>query len=342
MTEGLEKITAPESRALTRRQLMQRMGLSGGGLLALGSSGLLQSGTALAAVAQPTNGTISVALDLNGVLNDVRSFEGGYAHADLATRAIGTDLTDTFVSNVGYDDIVIKVGLDVAPSLAAWITESLANPNAMRSGAFSFSDSLRGEWKRLEFSNALITEIALPDCDASVAQPPLMTMRLTPEATRWTGGSGQPLSLLSKALKLNGNFRLDIGPLGGATRFVSKIQGIGIKRKLAPDQVGNAGPPIRRVGSAEITHIMLWLPENRAAVFYSWFDAFVVKRTATGELTGLLEWLSPDMTKVVASVQLQNLGIVRYAPEPIVAGTNTEPQVMVELYSERLSLSIAA
>jgi hypothetical protein len=339
MTEGLERITAPQSRALTRRQLMQRLGLSGGGLLALGSIGLLQSGSALAAVAMPTNGTISVALDLNGVMTDVRSFEGGDARADLATRTVGTDLTDTLVSNYGYDDIVIKVGLDVAPPLALWIKESLTNPNAMRSGAFSFSDSLRGEWKRLEFLNAFITEIALPDCDASVAQQPLMTIRLAPEATRWAAGSGQPTISSAKALRLNGNFRLDIGPLSSAMKFVSKIQGVGIKRKVTSENPGIYGRAVKHPAQTETTRITLWLPEHRAAVFYSWFDAFVVKRTATGELTGVLEWLATDMQTVVASAQLQNLGIVQYAPEPVLAGTNNVPQVMVEMYFERLSLS---
>jgi hypothetical protein len=340
MTEGLERITAPQSRALTRRQLVQRMGLTGGGLLALGSAGLLQSASALAA-AVPTNGTLSVALDLNGVLTDVRSFEGGYARADLVTTTIGPNLSETHVAAYGYDDMVIKVGLDVAPPLAAWIKESMTNPNAVRNGTFVFSDSLRGEWKRLEFLNAFIAEIALPDCDASIAGQPLMTIRLTPEATRWAAGSGQPLNLLSK-MKLNGNFRLDIGPVSSAMKFVSKIQGVGIKRKVTSEQVGIGRAIVKHPAQTEVMPIMLWLPENRAGVFYSWFDALVVKRTATGELAGVLEWLSPDMTKVVASVQLQNLGIVRYAPEPIVAGTNTEPQVMVEMYCERLAISFAA
>lgn len=341
MTEGLERITAPQSRALTRRQLMQRMGLSGGGLLALGSSGLLQSGSALAAVAQPTNGIVVVALDLNGRTTTVRSFEGGYARADVASQQAGTDQPiNYFVSGYQFEDIVLKIGFDMAPPLFAWINESLGGANSMRSGAFIFSDTQRGEWKRLEFSNAIITEVLLPTCDARLAeQTSSVTIRLSAEATRWTAGSGQlVMGEFGKTVKAPVIFRLNISGLESSTAFVSKIEGWGVKRSLAPDTVGR-NTRARSVATTEVLPVKLLLPENRSGPFYSWFETLVVKRVGNvGELTGLLEWLASDMT-VIASVQLRNLGIVSYAPQPITSGTNTAPQVMVELYCERLSLS---
>jgi hypothetical protein len=99
------------------------------------------------------------------------------------------------------------------------------------------------------------------------------------------------------------------------------------------------------VGTANVQPIKIFLPEYRAAPFYKWFDSFILRGGAAAgeaELPGLLEWLSTDLTTVVASAQLINLGIVRYAPEPYLLGAEKAALVQVELYCERMSISLPA
>jgi hypothetical protein len=337
------------SGKFSRRTLMQRMGLSGSGLLVLGSSGLLQPSSVLAAISQGNlafGGT--VALELDGATTWVRAFEGGNAVADVLAEQVGAEqMLARRPGAVNYEDMLLKLPLEVAPTFASWIQESLSKGPTARSGAMVFFDINRVEWKRLEFSNAIISEIALPTCDAGVSQSPQLTVRLTPEATRWLGGSttAAPLAI-GKSLKASPNFRLNIKGLEGATQFVSKIEGIGVKRLTQSGAVGQLKLKQLQVGALDVQPIKLALAESKAAPFYSWFESFVIKgRGATGEdeRPGLVEWLSATGGTVVASVQLQNLGIVRYAPEPYnSSGADKAPSVQVELYCERLTVSLPA
>jgi hypothetical protein len=238
-----------------------------------------------------------------------------------------------------YEDIVLKVPLSVAPTFSAWINESLLKGPTTRSGAIVYSDFNRIERKRLTFSNALISEIVLPNCDASaVKTAPQMTIRLTPEAIRLQGGSGKSTqAAIGAATKIASNFRLNIQGLESATPFVTKIEGLGVKRMTQAGVVGQMKYKQLQSGPLDVQPVRILLPENQAAPYYSWFETFVIKgggASGEGERQGLLEWLTPDLTTVVASVQLQNLGIFSYAPEPY----SSE----VELYCERLSMSLPA
>ncbi len=335
------------SEKVSRRTVMQRMGWAGGGLWALGSSGLLQPGTALAAFQPVSTGT--VALELDGGITWVNAFEGGNAVADVLAEARGPDVpTAKRLGGYRYEDLVLKVPLDGSTTFTSWISESLGKGSTTRSGAIVFLDLAQVEWKRLEFSNAIISEVALPNCDAGGKDPMLMTIRLTPEATRWSGGSGKSAQTASARLPTRvttSAFRLNIQGLEAATPFVSKIEGLGVKRVTQAGAVGQRTPKQLQGAALDAQPITLILPESRAALFYNWFESFVIKgsgATGAGERPGLLEWLTPNLSTVVASVQLQNLGIVRYAPVPFVSGTSdkTSP-IQVELYCEQMTFALA-
>lgn len=329
---------------MTRRALLHRIGISSGGMLMLGSSGVVQT---LAAVPVGRFGGGSVGLELDGVTTDVRAFEGGSAYADVQTEPSGVDQwTDKRLRDVRFDDIVLKVPFDVAPTLASWIQDSIAKAPVARSGAIVFYDANLVEWKRLVFSNALITEIALPVVDASNRDPLQMTIRLTPESTRWTGGSGKAgkTSSPTKLLRASGGVRFSVQGCEEAAPFITKVEGLGVKRALLSAAEGQQRFKRISTGALDVPPIKIFLPEMRAANYYNWFDSVVMKGGASGdgERQGLVEWLTPDRTGVIASAQLQNLGIVRFAPEPYTPNSETAPLVKVELYCERLSISFPA
>jgi hypothetical protein len=282
---------------------------------------------------------------VDGALTDLRAVEGGNAVAEVLAEAGPPELPIAKrLGGTHYEDIVLKVPLDVAPTFSAWISESLAKGPVTRTGAIVFSDFNRVERKRLVFFNAIISEIALPTCDGSLKTAPQMTVRLTPEATRLQGGSGKATQAsFTRATKAGQNFRLSIKGLESATQFISKIEGVGVKRLTQAGAVGQMKFKQLQSGALDVQPIRILLPESQAAPFYSWFETFVIKgggATGEGERPGLLEWVSPDLTTVVASVQLQNLGIFNYAPEPYSSGTDAVSRVLVELYCERLSLSL--
>ena len=337
----------PRRTTVTRRALVQRIGATGSGLWVLGSAGLLQPDTTLAALVTQAYSAGLVSLEVDGGLTALRAVEGGNVGADVLADAgppdqpIGKRLGANRV-----DDIVLKMPFDVAPGLASWISETLGKGPTTRSGAIVYTDVNLTERKRMSFSNAIISEVALPVCDVLTAKTaPQITLRLTPEATQLQGGSGKPLqgSIGGLGKAAGGIFRLNIQGLESATVFVSKIEGLGAKRVTAASMIGQIRGKQMQVGALDVQPIRIQLPENRAAPFYSWFESFVIKGTGAAgvdERPGLLEWLSPNLLTVVASVQLQNLGIFGYAPDPYTGGADTVPKVQIDLYCERLSLSL--
>ena len=64
------------------------------------------------------------------------------------------------------------------------------------------------------------------------------------------------------------------------------------------------------------------MPEADAGPLYGWFDNTVLKGNngPETERAGRIEVLGADMKAVVATVDLGNLGIVRYAPVSVVGG----------------------
>ena len=68
--------------------------------------------------------------------------------------------------------------------LYAWLADTLDRNFSRKSGAIVGGDHYR-EHERMNFYNALVSEITLPGLDASSKDPCFLTVKLSPEYTRW-------------------------------------------------------------------------------------------------------------------------------------------------------------
>jgi hypothetical protein len=324
---------------LRRRDVLRGLGLSAGGLLALGYP--TGSSAAVTSLSITSGGVL---LELDGGATWLRAVEGGNALAEVLTEQ-GTELLpNKRPGGVQYEEIVLTLALNVAPQLLSWINSSLTKGPAARNGVISYADQNYNQWKRLDFSNAVISEISFSGMDSSSTDGPQMTLRLAPAATRWAGGSGRNVAIPAvKGAKIARHFRLSIAGLEAATPSIRKIQGLGAKR-IAPS---SAATPIRSEwlanGGLDMQTIRLYVPESQAVPFYSWFENAVINgggKTPDAERTGLLEWLATDLTTTVASANLAGLGIVRYAPVAFVPGVESYRDVEIDLYFEQMTLAL--
>lgn len=327
----------------SRRDVLRGLGFSAGGLLVLGSP--LKALAALATKATMGGGGFAL-LELDGSTTFLSAVEGGNAVAEVVLEQGPELLPDKRAGSVEYEDIALKLPLNVSPALLAWINSTLVKGPSAKSGAIIYADFNNIEWKRLEFSNAVISEVGVPSLEASSKNSTPMTLRLAPAATRWTGGSGKPVANAGpKATRIGGDFRLVIPGLEAAAPFIRKIEGLSAKR-IAP---GSVGTSVRSKwlgsGGLDMQNIKLYVSEANAVPFYSWFDGAVIKgggRAPDAERTGRLELLTPTLATVVASVELKGLGIVRYAPEPFEAGAEKNSGVQIDLYCEQMQLALPA
>lgn len=204
-------------------------------------------------------------------------------------------------------------------------------------------DTTGNERSRLEFVNALITEIGMPALDAASKDAVKMTLKFSPEMTQRQPGSGAKFSLAApKAAAqkawLPANFRLTIDGMGDATKRVNKIEALVIKQKVTESGVGEERDFEREPTSVEIPNLVITFPEADSQAFYDWHEEFVIKGNNGDdeEKTGTLEYLTSDLKTVLFTLNFFNTGIFKVADSKPEASKDTVKRVKAEMYVEAM------
>lgn len=333
---------------LSRRDLFRTVSLATGGAMLLGLPKFLGSWTAEAEAAIQASALLNarVGLELDGTfMCFLNSVEGGNAFADIVQEAVGPDaIQRKRPGQARFEDIVVEVPIAgiVAP-LSGWITEMLTKYSTPRKGAIVYADFNNTEVKRLEFSNAILTEVTVLAASAAEGKKPAaLTLRIVPQTTRLVGATGKVLVAPGVKNKniVSGNFRFNVQGLEKSCGRVSKVDPIVARRATQGTAVGQERLKQSAPGVLDCSIVRIALPEADAGPFYQWFDDMVLNGKNGAERAGLLEWLDPLQTTVLASVQLTGLGIVRYAPAPFITGTEKTGQVQVDMYCESFNVTI--
>jgi hypothetical protein len=346
MTDSSQPSSNLIARALSRRDLFRTAGLAAGGAVLLGLPKMIGNWTteAQAALSRPGYTAGKIALELDGVfVGYLKSVEGGNAFTDVLPEAVGPDLVQRKRPGpVQYEDIVMEVPLGTLTlPFRNWITEMLTKGPTPKNGVIMFANFNNAELKRLEFFNAVLTEVALPTCEAGSKEVADLTLRLGPQSTRLTGGSGKTLPSAGVASKVvhSGNFQFEIGLVD--RRSIRKVNRITAKRPLVGITGGRGG--VKQPSALDCSMVSIVLPETVAGPFYKWFNdmvAMVPKGNPPPERDGHLEWLDPGMKSVLFSVEFGGLGIVRYTPLPADPAASTTSMVQVDMYCETMNLTL--
>lgn len=287
------------------------------------------------------------AFELDGILLDfIKSVEGGFARADVVQQKLSqSQLPKKHLANLKYSDIVIQCDPSLSGPLLNWVTASLAMTYARKNGAIVTADFDYKERSRLEFFNALISEVTIPACDASSKDSGQLTLKLAPEYTRPVAGKGNVLPATLGGVKqqkawLPANFRLQIQGLEAACTRINKIEALTIKQIISQNAIGELRDYQKEPASLEFPNLVITLPEAEAGPFFQWFDDFVVKGNAGDdkERAGFLELLSPDLKTVLLRVNFSHLGIFSFSPMKQEANADSIARVKVEMYCEQITI----
>jgi hypothetical protein len=165
----------------------------------------------------------------------------------------------------------------------SWVQTSCNKGCAGKSCAIVALDFAGRELYRDSLSLALITEVALPACDASSKDPGLITLTLSASYATREKGSAMPLGVLTPAkLWTPANFRLTIDGLESACRSVSKVDAITFVRGQPPSVLQFT------VSSAGATAFKDWLKLGKPT-------------------RGSLDYLTPDMKSTLFTVSFESL-----------------------------------
>jgi hypothetical protein len=210
-----------------------------------------------------------------------------------------------------------------------------------KNGAVVTCDYGGREIERLEFTNSLLGEVALPALDVASKDPVRMTVKCLPEYTRkrpgsnnvvGTGGAAPVQKKWSPA-----NFRLSIDGLDGTK--VSKIEGMSIGLKVSQPGVGGSRDYERAPAQLEIPDLVVTLAETGAATWEQWYEDFVIQGNngAGNEKSGTLQYLDSSLHTVLFSVSFQGLGIFKFSPETAEAKSENVRRLTPEMYCEQMA-----
>src|SRR6266542_2854594 len=110
------------------------------------------------------------ALDMDGKFAGwLQSTEGGSALAEVVNEKVGTDkIVHKHIGGVSYEDISVSMGTSMTKSFYEWLQSSVDHQTKrVTSGAVITADYNFKEVGRLNFYNALITELGFPAVDAA-------------------------------------------------------------------------------------------------------------------------------------------------------------------------------
>jgi hypothetical protein len=284
------------------------------------------------------------ALELDGATAFVQSFEGGDAQAEVVEETLGPDAC--FVSKhlavAEYEEIAITCGTGMTAGFYAWLQSSLGCQAVRKDGAIVGTDFRSIERSRRTFTGGLLTEIGFPAGDAEAKDVSHMTVRFSPEVTRRVQGSGRPVvpcgALKVQKKWLASNFRLTIDGLD-CTK-VSKVDALTIKQKVVENPVGQPRDPGQEQRRIEFPNLVVTLPESAAQSFFDWHEDFVIKgnNSSEEEKNGKLEYLAPNLSEVLFTLDFHNLGIFKLASETVEAGDQI-PRVRAEMYCEQMTFT---
>ncbi|HLK16182.1 MAG TPA: phage tail protein [Fimbriimonadaceae bacterium] len=280
------------------------------------------------------------ALELDGKLAGwLMKVSGGQASAGVVDEKLGADhIVHKHIGNVKYDEITFNCGTGMSRDMYEWIKAEFDGKYVRRSGAIVQADYNFKQLTRLDFQNALISEVGFPACDASSKDAAKMTIKVSPEVTRLQKGSGNlsgpPTNPQMQKRWLPANFRLTIDGID-CTR-VSKIDAITVKQKVVEAGTGQIRDYEKEPAHLEVPNLVISIPESHAQAFYQWHEDFVVKGNngQNGEKHGELTFLAPDMRTELFTLNFQHIGIFKIGPDKSVPGAENIRRVKVEMYCE--------
>jgi hypothetical protein len=276
--------------------------------------------------------------------------EGGAAKAEVVNEKLGPDhIVKKHIGGVEYEEITVTCGSGMSKGIYEWIKHSFDHNYGRKNGAIVAADFNTQELSRLDFFNALISEIGFPALDAASKDPCKITLKFKPEYTRYKHGGGGKVSggtystdQAKQKQWLTSNFRLKID--GTDCSRVNKIEAITVKQKNVANPVGELRDYEQEPAHLEIPNLVITMPESHASEFFKWHESFVIKgeNGDNKEKGGTLEYLTSDLKTVLFTINFEHLGIFKISPDSVESGSENIRRVKVEMYCENMKFNYAS
>jgi len=293
-------------------------------------------------------GAVKYQLQLEGEpAASLKSFTGGGGSGKVVEVNLPRQGVDKALVDPRFDDIQIQMGLNMSKAAGQWVMDAFNGKAAVtggKDGSVAVLDHNFNVKQRVDFSEALITEISFPALDSAKREPGYLGVTLSPGSVQLDlqgGGELGSMGLGKQKAWQTSNFRVRLGGL--PCDRITKIESFKIKQELREVTHGEDRFTEVTPGRVEYPNLVFVISALSLPEWTDWYEKFLVDgQNANGdELDGAIELLSADLKTVLGKIELKGVGLKGFNPFAN-ANANSEAaaQFTVELYVEQMTLKI--
>jgi hypothetical protein len=282
-----------------------------------------------------TAGHFELVIDGHKTTTFLKSVEGGWAKANAIDDPVGADSGRIkHVSTVEVEPMSIEFGLSGASQILQWIQGSWNRQWSRRNGQISHADFNLKQTFEHWFYDALITETTFPTLDGASKdggylkckiQPETVVTKVTPPTTPVSGDYSIKQKLWSPSA-----FRFTLDQIDDL-QYTNKIESFTIKQGVKKLYTG---------AGIQFPNIMGTISLGYADKLLQWHNDYIVKgkKDPKAQMSGAIEFLSPDRTKTIFQINLFQVGLVSAAVQQATANADQIKRVKFEMFVGSMKL----
>ncbi len=285
------------------------------------------------------------ALDIDGAnAGFLKKFSGMAMEADVVANDLGPDnVQKKHVANIKWTAGKATVGIGMGKGMYDWIKQSFDKAYAPKNGWLVSGDFNYKAQTRLDFEDALITEVTCPKLDGSSKDAAYFDVTFEPERVRWAKAGGEDIRAVvgpQQKAWLCSNFRVEIGDL--PTSRVATVDSFTWKCAIAADQIGIHREPTKHPAKVTVPNLKLGVSYADHQPWADWAKKWFVDghHLESDELQGRIVFLGPDMKKELGEITLDRVGFKKFSKDDLEANSEKIARFSAELYVEKMTFKI--
>jgi hypothetical protein len=296
----------------------------------------------------PTNksyasGNFELTIDGHKPTSYLKSVEGGAAKANIADDPKGGNaLRVKHLANIEYEPLKVEFAPAGANEILQWIQGSWKKKFGRRSGHISHADfNLKRKYETW-FYDALITETTFPTLDGSAKEPGWIKCTFQPERMEARTVAPDPITAeytTKEKFWSAAAFRLNIDQIDGM-QYTNKIDSFTIKQGIKKMFVGHERFPQLEPTKVEFPNLSGTISLAYADSLLAWHNKYVERGQPDnlGELSGSIEFLTPDRAQTIFSIELMHVGLMGAQIMPSGANAESIKRVKFDLFVNEMKL----
>lgn len=273
----------------------------------------------------------------------VKSFTQGQFKGSLNETSTSTEhWMKKNIASWEFTDFSMEVSFAMGKGLKDWMQSAMDSNAVPMDGSVVVADFNGKAIREVQFFRAYITKISLPKLSASDKGNYHITIGFKPTQLSYMKASGdvaKPAVGPNTKSATSNNFSLKLGSFN--CKRVNAVEAFEWSCTVKPDPHGEAQYPELACTTMKQPDLKFTINALDGQQFEDWAKAWFMdgKREEKDELTGSLDFLGPDMKKVMATLNFANVGLQELTPPKQVRDDSLQ-FYNVATYTEHTTLDI--